>query len=83
MAGITWALETLILGEALAMSAFVSTEEAVFLAPFVSTFIHDACSAAWVCIYNAVRGNLGNVMRALKTKSGKFVILAAVIGGPG
>ena len=44
-AGITWALETIILGAALAMSPFCKTEEAIFLAPFVSTFLHDACSA--------------------------------------
>lgn len=82
LAGVTWALETLILGVALAMSPFVSTEQAVILAPFVSTFTHDAFSAMWACIYNAIRGNLKGVVRALKTKSGRFVILAAVIGGP-
>lgn len=82
LAGLTWALETIIIGVALAMTPFVDTERAVFLAPFVSTFIHDACSAVWACIYNGIRGNLKNVIKALKTKSGKFVILAAVIGGP-
>lgn len=82
IAGITWALETVILGIALSMSPFVSTEQAIFLAPFVSTFLHDAFSAIWSCIYNAIRGNLKNVWKALKTKSGKWVILAAVIGGP-
>lgn len=82
LAGVTWALETLILGIALAMSPFVTTEQAVVLAPFVSTFIHDAFSAVWACSYNAIRGNLKNVWNALKTRSGIFVILAAVIGGP-
>ena len=82
LAGVTWALETIIIGIALSMTPFVSTERAVFLAPFVSTFIHDACSAIWACIYNGIKGNLKNVIGALKTKSGKFVILAAVIGGP-
>lgn len=82
LAGVTWALETLILGVALAMTPFVTTEQAILLAPFVSTFIHDSFSAIWACAYNGVRGNLKNVVRALKTRSGKFVILAAVIGGP-
>ena len=82
IAGITWALETIVLGYALAMSPFFSTEQAIFLAPFVSTFLHDAFSAIWSAGYNGVRGNLGNVWKAFKTKSGKFVVLAAVIGGP-
>lgn len=82
IAGITWAIETIILGIALAMTPFVSTEQAIFLAPFVSTFIHDAFSAIWSLIWNASRGNMPKVVKALKTKSGKFVALAAVIGGP-
>ncbi len=82
IAGITWAVETVVLGIALAMSPFCSTEQAIFLAPFVSTFLHDACSAIFATIYNGVRGNLKNVWKALKTKSGKWVVLAAVIGGP-
>lgn len=81
-AGITWALETVILGIALAMSPFASTEQAIFLAPFVSTFLHDLCSAIWAMLYNGIRGNLKKVWKALKTKSGKFVVVAAVIGGP-
>lgn len=82
IAGITWAVETIVLGIALAMQPFVSTEQAIFLAPFVSTFIHDAFSAIWAGIYNGARGNLPDVVKALRTKSGKFVALAAVIGGP-
>lgn len=83
LAGVTWALETIVLGIALAMTPFISTEQAVFLAPFVSTFLHDACSAVWAAVYNGVRGNLKNVWNALvKTGSGKYVVIAAVIGGP-
>lgn len=82
IAGITWAIETIILGIALSMSPFSSSESAVILAPFVSTFIHDAFSAIWACLYNGVRGNLPNVLKAIKLKSGRFVALAAIIGGP-
>ena len=82
IAGITWAAATVVLGIALGMSPFVSTEQAIFLAPFVSTFLHDTCSAVCASAYNGVRGNWGNVWKALKTRSGKFVVLAAVIGGP-
>ncbi len=82
IAGITWAIETIVLGYALAMSPFCTTEQAVFLAPFVSTFLHDSFSAIWATLFNGVRGNTKNVWKAFKTKSGKFVVLAAVIGGP-
>ena len=61
---------------------FVSTEKAILLAPFVSTFLHDAFSAIWSLMFNGAKGNLHNIVKALKTKSGKYVALAAVIGGP-
>ena len=82
LAGMTWAAETIILGIALGMSPFLSTEQAIFLAPFVSTFLHDAFSAIWATAYNAAKGNLKNVWNAVKKPGGRFVILAAVIGGP-
>lgn len=81
-AGITWALETVILGIALASSPFVSTEEAVFLAPFVSTFLHDAFSSLYMLIYNAIRGEIKNIGSVLRSKSFKWIVLASAIGGP-
>lgn len=81
-AGILWGLDTVILGIALAMTPFVSTEQAVFLAPFVSTFIHDFCSSLWMLIYMGIKRQYKNIIRAVKTKSGKFIILGALLGGP-
>ena len=42
IAGILWGLDTVILGVALNSTPFLSTEQAIALAPFVSTFLHDA-----------------------------------------
>ena len=82
LAGMSWALGTVILGWAMALSPLVSTERAIFLAPFVSTFLHDLFSALWAGAWNGLRGQLPGVRRALKTSAGRFVVLAAVIGGP-
>lgn len=79
LAGILWGLDTVILGVALSKSPF---ENAVFLAPFVSTFIHDFCSSIWMLIYMGIKRQYKNVIKALKTKSGKFIILGALLGGP-
>lgn len=82
LAGILWGLDTVILGVALAMSEFVSTEQAIMLAPFVSTFLHDTFSSIWMLIYMGIKKQYKNVLYALKTKSGKFIILGALLGGP-
>lgn len=81
IAGITWAIASYILTVATGNQVF-SAQSLIFVT-FISTFIHDASSAIWATAYNGVRGNLGNVWNALtKTKSGKWVVLAALIGGP-
>ena len=51
LSGILWGLDTVILGVALSMTPFISTEQAIFLAPFVSTFLHDICSSILMAIY--------------------------------
>ena len=79
IAGITWAIETALLWGALSLSPL---SEAAFLAPLVATFFHDLCSAIFATAYNGVRGNLKNVWNAFKTSSGKWVMVAAIIGGP-
>lgn len=81
-AAITWALDTVILSIALANAAFFSTELAIALAAFVSTFLHDACSAIYMWIYMGIKRQLGNVKRALFSKAGKWMILASVLGAP-
>ena len=81
-AGILWGLDTVILGIALAMSPFASTAQAILLAPFVSTFLHDACSSIWMLIYMGAKRQYKNVIRALKSRSGRFIVLGALLGGP-
>ena len=82
LAGFFWGLDTVIIGIALAMSPFASTEQAILLSPFISTFIHDLFSSLWMFIYMGIKKQSGDFLKALKTKSGKFIVLAALVGGP-
>ncbi|WP_312654135.1 DMT family transporter [Proteiniclasticum sp.] len=82
LAGLLWGLDTVIIGIALSMTPFLSTEQAIFLSPFVSTFIHDFFSSLWMIMYMVIRKEFSKVLNALKSKSGKFIVLAALIGGP-
>lgn len=82
ISGILWGLDTVLLGITLAMSPFVSTEQAIFLAPFVSTFLHDMFSSIWMSIYMVVKKELRKTFRAARTRSGRFIVLGALLGGP-
>lgn len=82
LAGFFWGLDTVILGIALVMTPFVSTEQAILLAPFISTFIHDFCSSLWMIFYMGFKKESKKIFEALKTRSGKVIVLAALLGGP-
>lgn len=82
LAGFFWGLDTVILGIALVMSPFLSTEQAILLAPFISTFIHDFCSSLWMLGYMGITKESKKILAALKTRSGKVIVLAALMGGP-
>lgn len=78
---ITWGLDTVLMAIVLGMSPFLP-EGAIFLAPFITAFFHDAFSAIWTFIYLAGKRQLGNLFKSMKTKSALFVVLAALMGGP-
>ena len=82
LAGLTWAFETVLMGIALNMAPFLSTQQAVMIAPFAATFLHDAFSAFVLLVYNAIRGNLKEFPKLFKSKDLKWLVLASAIGGP-
>lgn len=80
---IAWGLDTVLGGVILSLVPFIGTKEAIFLAPFVSVFLHDFFSSFWVLIYLTARGEIGRFFKkAIKTKSARYVILGGVLGGP-
>jgi len=82
LAGLTWALETIAMGVALTLSPFVSTPQALALAPFIATFLHDTISALFLFLYNALRGNLKALWVICRQSDFKWLVLASAIGGP-
>lgn len=80
--GILWGLDTVVLGIALSMSPFIGTAEAIAFAAIASSFLHDACSAIWLMLYMGAKRRLKDTLAALKTRSGKVVMLGALLGGP-
>lgn len=80
--GITWALDTLLIGIVLSKSMFNTTEMVVFLAPLVSTFFHDMLSSMWMMLFMTIRREFRAPFKKLRTRSGRFVMLGALLGGP-
>lgn len=80
--GILWGLDTVVLGIALSMSPYIGTAEVIAFAAIASSFLHDAGCAIWLMIYMGAKRRLKDTLAALKTRSGKVVMLGALLGGP-
>ena len=80
LSGIFWGMDTVLTGVILAMSPFVSTAQAIAIAPIVGAFLHDFSSAFWMTILSIIRKDFMHTARLLWTR--RFVILAALFGGP-
>lgn len=65
-------------GPASTLSAFAL----VYTLSSAGAAVNDICSAVWSIIYAAIIGRLGDFGRSLRSKPGKILILAAIIGGP-
>ena len=82
LSGLTWAVETVLMGIVLGMSPFFTTAQAMLLSPFAATFLHDLFSALSLFIYNGVRGKTKDFFKILKKPGCKWLVLGATIGGP-
>lgn len=80
--GILWGLDTVVLGIALSMSPYIGTAEAIAFAAIASSFLHDAGCAIWLMLYMGAKRRLKDTLAALRTRSGKVVMLGALLGGP-
>ena len=80
--GILWALNSVMLGIVMSMTSFISTEQAIFLAPFISTFLNDFFSSMYMFIYSVVKRQTKKVFKIAFSKSGLWIVVASLIGGP-
>ena len=82
LSGILWGLDTVFLAIILGNTTFVSSDTAIFLAPFVSTFFHDFFSSLWIFLYLYFSKALRECLKLFKTRAGLIVMGAALLGGP-
>ncbi|MBL4932617.1 DMT family transporter [Clostridium paridis] len=80
--GMTWGLDTTLMGVVLLAAIFNKDEKIIFLAPLLTAFLHDLFSVIWMIIYHGVRGNLKNSIKKVFSKNGGVVAIAALLGGP-
>ena len=76
--GALWGLDTVVLAIALTMIPFDDFGQSAL----VGAVLHDVACAVILLVYMAIRGRLKDTWAALRTRPGKSVIAAALLGGP-
>ena len=76
--GLSWGLDTVLMGKVGTRSIFSGFE----LSPLVSAFFHDSFCFMWVALVLSFSKQLKPVFGLLKTKKGKAAAFAALIGSP-
>lgn len=82
LSGILWGLDTVILGIILSEIPDLGIANVVMLAPLIGAFLHDVFSSLWMILLSITKKEFIKTLKLLKTKSGKFVCVAALFGGP-
>lgn len=78
ISGALWGLDTVVLGMALLLVPFLGVGNATL----TGAVLHDTTCAIVLALYMAARGRLHDTAAALRTRSGKIVMLGALLGGP-
>ena len=76
LGGCLWALDTVLLS--IAMAPF----ELEWTAPLISTGLHDLFSALWMGGLITLKRKWSAIGQALRVRSGRMVMAAALLGGP-
>ena len=54
----------------------------IFILPTIAAALNDSCSAIWALIVTIKQGKFSDFVQTIGSKPGKFMILAALAGGP-
>ncbi|HOO56981.1 MAG TPA: EamA family transporter [bacterium] len=79
--GMVWGLDGAILGVAMAMSPFTGGVS-IITAPLAGAALHDGFAALWLLLINLFTGKSGEIAKTLRSRPGRLVCLAALLGGP-
>lgn len=80
--GLTWGLNSVLVGLVLATSLFVDNPLYVIAGAFICSFAHDLFAALWLSILTTARKGWPQVWKALSTRDALYCVIGALFGGP-
>ena len=79
--GITWAMNTVLIGIALTLNP-LGDPYLAFFAPFLSNFLNDFFVFIWTTGALILRGKAKEIIPSFCSKNGVILIVAGILGGP-
>ncbi len=79
--GITWAMNTVLIGIALTLNP-LGDPYLAFFAPFLSNFLNDFFVFIWTTGALILRGKAKEIIPSFCSKNGVMLIVAGILGGP-
>lgn len=80
--GMTWGLDTVLIGVVMTLAPFVNDPVLVIGGTFLCSFLHDAFAAFWMAVIMGFKKRLNEFSKAICTRDGLFCALGALFGGP-
>lgn len=82
LSGMTWGLNTLIIGIILTSSILLKYTDKLFVTTLSVAFLHDLFSALWLILNLIRKKKFFDLFTVLKRKIGIIMIVASILGGP-
>ncbi|MEF9934211.1 DMT family transporter [Clostridium sp.] len=80
--GVTWAVNTVIIGGIVSNNILGVNQNAILYMPFIVSFLNDALSFIYVTIYNLFFKSVRGLFNIVKSKSGIIIAIGAILAGP-
>lgn len=82
LSGLTWGLDTALLGVIMATSSFQGDLQLLAYGAIVAPLLHDLFAAFYLSLITTIRKEWREVVSVLRTRDALFCVLGAVFGGP-
>lgn len=82
LSGMTWGLDTVLIGAAMVMAPFVENPVLLIGGTVICSMLHDVFAALWMLVIMGYKGRLKDLIPAIKSKDGLFCVVGALFGGP-
>lgn len=80
--GITWGLDTVLIGVTMSLTPFVENPLLLIGGTFICSMLHDTFASFWMLVIMGGKGRLKEFLKAVKMKDGMYCMLGALFGGP-